>query len=47
MELVDAEFVVSLCQMFHCLPSQLDEEDAEIVRLVGIMNRGTRKDEEE
>lgn len=32
--------------MFHCLPSQLDEEDAEIVRLVNILARGNPQKEE-
>ena len=34
--------VLKLCSQFSCTPSQLDEEEAEIVRLVGIVARGTK-----
>lgn len=30
--------------MFHCPPSVLDEQDAEIIRLVGIVTRGTKRE---
>lgn len=33
-----------LCSMFHCPPSQLDQEDAEIIRLVNIISRGTKQE---
>lgn len=40
-------FVLSLCERFRCLPSQIDQEDAEIVRLLAIVDRGTKKETEE
>lgn len=46
----DALFVLRLCERFHCLPSQLEQEDAEIIRLLAIADRGIKKtdpDEEE
>ena len=27
-----------LCRTFHCLPSQLDREDAELLRLSALLN---------
>lgn len=39
--------VVNLCRMFHCLPSQLDEESAELIRLVNIVGMGTKQEEGE
>jgi hypothetical protein len=33
-----------LCDRFHCLPSQLEEEDASIMRLVAIQVAGARKE---
>ncbi len=38
--------VLQLCDRFHCLPSQLDEEDSDLIRLIAIVARGTRKEEE-
>lgn len=32
--------VLGLCERFHCLPSQLEEEQAEIIRLVQIQQKG-------
>lgn len=37
--------VLRLCQLFHCLPSQLDEESAEVIRLVTIVAKGTKSPE--
>lgn len=34
--------VLGLCEMFHCLPSQLDEESAELLKLVAIKQMGTK-----
>lgn len=34
-----------MCTRFHCLPSQLDEESSEIIRLVNIYNKGTKQEE--
>lgn len=39
--------MMKLCSMFHCPPSQLDQEDAEIIRLVGIIARGTKQENAE
>lgn len=36
--------MLSLCDRFHCLPSQLEEEDSEIIRLVAIQAMGARKE---
>ena len=37
--------MVGLCERFHCLPSQLYAEDAELLRLIDIRDYG--KEEEE
>jgi len=37
--------VLSLCERFHCLPSQLDEESVEIIRLLNIREMGTKNDQ--
>lgn len=34
--------VLSLCERFGCLPSQLREEDVELLRLLKIVQLGTR-----
>lgn len=39
---MDAKLVLGLCARFGCLPSQLEQEDAEIMRLVNIVAEGTR-----
>jgi pyruvate/2-oxoglutarate dehydrogenase complex dihydrolipoamide dehydrogenase (E3) component len=39
-ELVHAELIDGLCQRYGCLPSQLMQEDAEILRLVAIVQEG-------
>jgi len=36
--------VLALCERFHCLPSVLMEEDAELLRLVKIEALGRRQD---
>ncbi len=41
------ELVLSLCDRFHCRPSQLDEEDAEIIQMVAIQVMGTKQKVEE
>ena len=33
--------------MFHCLPSQLDEESAEIIRMLNIREMGKRPESDE
>jgi hypothetical protein len=35
--------VLAMCQLFHCTPSVLDEESAEIIRLVNIKALGTKE----
>lgn len=35
--------VLGLCERFHCLPSALEEESAEILRLVTIHGMGTKQ----
>ncbi|HKZ21166.1 MAG TPA: hypothetical protein VJQ57_13780 [Acidimicrobiia bacterium] len=35
--------MIRLCGMFHCPPSQLDQEDASIIRLMNIVARGTKE----
>lgn len=36
--------VLGLCQMFHCLPSELEQESAEVLRLVAIRQMGTKEE---
>lgn len=36
--------ILGLCERFHCLPSALEEESAEILRLVTIHGMGTKQD---
>jgi hypothetical protein len=31
--------VVSLCERFGCIPSQLDDEDAEFLRMIDMVDR--------
>lgn len=33
-----------MCERFHCLPSQLEEEDSEIIRLLQIVEMGSRRE---
>ena len=39
--------VLNLCEMFHCMPSEIEEESSEIVRLLNIRSLGTKKQTEE
>lgn len=39
-ELIRAELIDGLCQRYGCLPSQLLEEDAEILQMVNIVGLG-------
>jgi hypothetical protein len=34
--------VLSLCERFGCLPSALEQEDAELIRLLAIRAMGTK-----
>jgi hypothetical protein len=43
--LTEAETILGLCQRFGCLPSALEGEDAEILRLIDIVDKGTKKEE--
>lgn len=45
MELEEADLIIGLCDRFHCLPSQLEEEDISILRLLTIYHRGHKDDE--
>lgn len=38
--------VLGLCDRFHCLPSQLEDESAEIIRLIKICDKGSQREEE-
>lgn len=44
MELTEAQTLLGLCDRFHCLPSQLEREDASILRLVKIEALGRREE---
>lgn len=37
--------MVGLCDRFKCLPSQLYQEDAELVRMLAILAKGQRDQE--
>lgn len=37
--------IVGLCERFHVLPSQLEEESAELLRLVAIVQMGTKQED--
>lgn len=39
-ELQKAAFIVQTCKHFGCLPSQLLEEDAELLKLLTLYDRG-------
>lgn len=41
-----AEFVFGMCKTFGCLPSQLLDEDAEILQLLSIVERGAVLEQE-
>lgn len=36
--------VVNLCKQFHCLPSQLEEESVELIKLINIVAMGAPDD---
>ena len=38
--------MVGLCERFHCLPSQLYQEDAEFLRMLEIVRMGTKQEPE-
>jgi hypothetical protein len=42
---MEARVILRLCREFHCLPSQLEKEDASIMRLLLIEHMGTRREE--
>jgi hypothetical protein len=41
LELRHARLVLTLCERFGCLPSQLMEEDSELLYLMNIVEMGT------
>lgn len=45
MELAEAELVLGLCERFHCLPSQIMNESADLLRLIAIQDEGTPEPE--
>ena len=44
-ELAEAEMILGLCERFHCLPSQIVEEDASLLRLILIEQMGNPEPE--
>jgi len=38
--------ILRLCDRFHCLPSQVLDEDARIIRMLKIESLGKREEEE-
>jgi hypothetical protein len=38
--------VVNLCSTFHCPPSQLNEEEADLIRIMEIIRLGTKEEED-
>lgn len=38
--------LLNLCRQFHCLPSQLEAEDSELLRLLTIEREGRGDDAE-
>jgi hypothetical protein len=44
--LAEAELILKLCREFHCLPSQIEKEDANLIRLLVIESLGTADDDE-
>src|SRR5258708_6940079 len=41
-ELFTAQTILSLCDRFKCLPSQLEKEDASVLRLIAIEYMGKK-----
>jgi hypothetical protein len=39
--------ILNLCEMFHCVPSVLDQESAEIIRLLNVREMGTKREKPE
>jgi pyruvate/2-oxoglutarate dehydrogenase complex dihydrolipoamide dehydrogenase (E3) component len=39
-----ARLIDGLCQRYGCLPSQLMEEDARIIKMLAIITEGEEKD---
>jgi hypothetical protein len=39
-ELIEAEIIIDLCERFHCLPSALLAEDAQLFRWLRILQLG-------
>lgn len=37
--------IIGLCERFHVLPSQLEEESAELLRLCTIIQMGTKQED--
>jgi hypothetical protein len=41
LELAEAELILGLCKRFNCLPSQIMNESADLLRLIAIEAEGT------
>lgn len=39
--MVEADLILGLCDRFKCLPSQLANEDASLLRMIAIQDMGT------
>lgn len=39
--------MLQLCDRFHCLPSQIEKEDAEVLRLIKIEALGRPPDDDD
>lgn len=35
-------YIGRLCERFHCLPSELERESAEIIEMAGLLDAGDR-----
>lgn len=40
-----AELIIGICERFHCLPSQLRDEDAEFLQLLKLSGLGKVDDD--
>ena len=45
LELAEAELLLGLCKQFSALPSQIEQEDVSIVRMLKIVEMGSREAE--
>jgi hypothetical protein len=45
--LIEAELILGLCDRFHCLPQQVEEMDASVIRMLKVYDEGTAQDDGE